>query len=141
MSHGRGSRYSVPAKRSGSAQGVGPRTVNMEGQLLKAQTGHLSKRMSDHYKHISEGAARKAAEELARVKAEQRAEARAKLNHGFQAESATQKDAAGVLPDQLYRGESAVPRKSQILRSARKTASVRSSVHPVGRTPDDAVYS
>jgi integrase len=47
--------------------------------VLEAQAGHLSKRMSDHYKHISEGAAKKAAEELARVKAEQRAEARAKL--------------------------------------------------------------
>jgi hypothetical protein len=35
--------------------------------------------MSDHYKHISEGAARKAADELARVKAEQRAAARTKL--------------------------------------------------------------
>jgi integrase len=47
--------------------------------VLEAQAGHLSKRMSDHYKHISEGAARKASEELARVKAGQRAEARAKL--------------------------------------------------------------
>ena len=35
--------------------------------------------MSDHYKHISEKAARKAADELARVKAAQRAEVRAKL--------------------------------------------------------------
>ncbi len=35
--------------------------------------------MSDHYKHISEKAARKAADELARVRAAQRAEARAKL--------------------------------------------------------------
>jgi hypothetical protein len=35
--------------------------------------------MSDHYKHISEKAARKASDELARVKAGQRAEARAKL--------------------------------------------------------------
>ena len=47
--------------------------------VLEAQAGHLSKRMSDHYKHISEGAARKASDELARVKAVQRAEARAKL--------------------------------------------------------------
>ena len=47
--------------------------------MLEAQAGHLSKRMSDHYKHISEKAARKASEALARVKAEQRAEARAKM--------------------------------------------------------------
>ena len=47
--------------------------------VLEAQVGHLSKRMSDHYKHISEKAARKAADELARVKATQRAEVRAKL--------------------------------------------------------------
>jgi integrase len=47
--------------------------------VLEAQVGHLSKRQSDHYKHISEKAARKAADELARVKAAQRAEARAKL--------------------------------------------------------------
>ena len=47
--------------------------------VLEAQAGHLSKRMSDHYKHISEGAARKASDELARVKTVQRAEARAKL--------------------------------------------------------------
>ena len=47
--------------------------------VLEAQAGHLSKRMSDHYKHISEKAARKASDQLARVKAEQRSEARAKL--------------------------------------------------------------
>jgi integrase len=47
--------------------------------VLEAQAGHLSKRMSDHYKHISEKAARKASDELTRVKATQRAEARAKL--------------------------------------------------------------
>jgi integrase len=46
--------------------------------VLEAQAGHLSKRMSDLYKHISEKAARKASDELARVRAEQRAEARAK---------------------------------------------------------------
>jgi integrase len=50
--------------------------------VLEAQAGHLSKRMSDHYKHISEKAARKASDELARVKAVQRAEARAKLEQG-----------------------------------------------------------
>jgi len=47
--------------------------------VLEAQAGHLSKRMSDQYKHISEKAARKASDELARVKTEQRAAARAKL--------------------------------------------------------------
>jgi len=47
--------------------------------VLEAQAGHLSKRMSDHYKHISEKAARKASDALSRVKAEQRAEARAKM--------------------------------------------------------------
>jgi integrase len=47
--------------------------------VLEAQAGHLSKRMSDYYKHISEGAARKATDELARVKAAQRTEARTKL--------------------------------------------------------------
>jgi hypothetical protein len=35
--------------------------------------------LSDHYKHISERAARKASDALSRVKAEQRAEARAKM--------------------------------------------------------------
>jgi integrase len=47
--------------------------------VLEAQAGHLSKRMSDHYKHISEKAARKASDALSRVKSEQRAEARAKM--------------------------------------------------------------
>jgi len=47
--------------------------------VLEEQAGHLSKRMSDHYKHISERAAQKAADELARVKAEQRVEARRRL--------------------------------------------------------------
>jgi hypothetical protein len=40
--------------------------------VLEAKAGDLSKRMSDHYKHISEGAARKAVEEHTRVIAEQR---------------------------------------------------------------------
>ncbi len=48
--------------------------------VLEAQAGHLSKRMSDHYKHVSDRAAHKAAQELARVKSEQRAAARAKLD-------------------------------------------------------------
>ena len=56
--------------------------------VLEAQAGHLSKRMSDHYKHISEGAARKASDELARVKAAQRAEARAKVQERATANAA-----------------------------------------------------
>jgi len=47
--------------------------------VLEAQAGHLSKRMSDHYKHISEKAARKASDELARIRTEQRIEARANV--------------------------------------------------------------
>jgi hypothetical protein len=47
--------------------------------VLEAQAGHLSKRMSDQHRHISEKAARKASDELGRVKAAQRAEARVKL--------------------------------------------------------------
>lgn len=56
--------------------------------VLEAQAGHLSKQMSDHYKHISEKAARKASDELSRAKATQRAEARAKLalDHAAQME-------------------------------------------------------
>ncbi len=61
--------------------------------VLEAQAGHLSKRMSDHYKHISEKAARKASDELARVKAGQRAEARAKL---------TKSEPAGELPPAFF---------------------------------------
>jgi mevalonate pyrophosphate decarboxylase len=56
--------------------------------VLEAQAGHLSKRMSDHYKHISEKAARKASDELARVRTGQRAEARAKLREGSRANTA-----------------------------------------------------
>lgn len=62
--------------------------------VLEAQAGHLSKRMSDHYKHISEKAARKASDELARVKAEQRAEARRNLQEKARTE------AGGMLLDQ-----------------------------------------
>jgi integrase len=47
--------------------------------VLEAQAGHLSKRMSDRYKHISEKVVRKASDELARVKTEQRAAVRVKL--------------------------------------------------------------
>jgi integrase len=57
--------------------------------VLEAQAGHLSKRMSDLYKHISERAARKASDELARVKAEQRAAARANLQKRGTATAAT----------------------------------------------------
>jgi hypothetical protein len=45
--------------------------------VVEAQAGHLSKRVSDGYKHISEKSARKAADELARVRTEQRGEVRA----------------------------------------------------------------
>ena len=48
--------------------------------VLEAQAGHLSKRMSDHYKHISDKAARKAADEYSRVKTEMRVQARANLS-------------------------------------------------------------
>jgi integrase len=57
--------------------------------VLEAQAGHLSKRMSDQYKHISEKAARKASDELARVKASQRAEARAKLEQEARTKTTT----------------------------------------------------
>jgi hypothetical protein len=50
--------------------------------------------MSDHYKHISEKAARKASDELARAKATQRAEARAKLVQVAQGK--TELDGAGL---------------------------------------------
>jgi len=70
--------------------------------VLEAQAGHLSKRMSDHYKHISEKAARRASDELARAKAAQRAEARAKLEQKAKANTgaATSADAVGssVIP-------------------------------------------
>ena len=55
--------------------------------VLEAQAGHLSKRMSDLYKHISERAAHKASDELARVKTEQRAAARARLQQGVTAKA------------------------------------------------------
>jgi integrase len=58
---------------------TGHAEIGTPQSVLEAQAGHLSKRMSDHYKHISEKAARKAADELARVRTEQRAHARVKL--------------------------------------------------------------
>jgi integrase len=57
---------------TGHAEAGTPKSV------LEAQTGHLSKRMSDHYKRVSERAAHKAAQELARVKSGPGAAARAK---------------------------------------------------------------
>ena len=45
--------------------------------VLEAQAGHLSKRMSDHYKHVSERAAHKAALDLAEARKRLRAEAQA----------------------------------------------------------------
>ena len=47
--------------------------------MLEAQAGHLSKRVSDRYKHISERAARKASDQLAQAKAVQREKARAEM--------------------------------------------------------------
>ena len=55
--------------------------------VLEAQAGHLSKRMSDHYKHISEKAARRASDALSRVKAEQRAAVRAKIQEQARADT------------------------------------------------------
>jgi integrase len=66
--------------------------------VLEAQAGHLSKRMSDHYKHISEKAARKASDELARVKAAQRAEVRAKLEQDAKATTEAVSMDATVFP-------------------------------------------
>src|SRR6202043_3662830 len=59
---------------------TGHAEVGTPRSVLEAQAGHLSKRMSDHYKHVLERAARKAAQALARVKSEQRAAARTKLD-------------------------------------------------------------
>jgi integrase len=69
--------------------------------VLEAQAGHLSKRMSDLYKHISEKAARKAADELARVRAGQRAEARAT------ARKAAGTDDAGLIDSSALAADSA----------------------------------
>lgn len=66
---------------------TGHAEIGTPQSVLEAQAGHLSKRMSDLYKHISEQAARKASDELARVRAEQRAEARAKLRKESGAEN------------------------------------------------------
>src|SRR5437867_1256649 len=54
---------------------TGHAEIGTPQSVLEAQAGHLSKRMSDLYKHISEKAARKASDELSRVKTGQRAEA------------------------------------------------------------------
>jgi integrase len=67
---------------------TGHAEIGTPQSVLEAQAGHLSKRMSDLYKHISEKAARKASDELSRVKTEQRAEARAKLQEQARAEAA-----------------------------------------------------
>ena len=74
--------------------------------VLEAQAGHLSKRMSDHYKHISEKAARKASEALSRVKAEQRAEARAKMRE--QASVDSDSVAADAIPTNVASFQAAV---------------------------------
>jgi len=67
--------------------------------VLEAQAGHLSKRMSDHYKHISERAARKASDTLSRVKAKQRAEARAKMQEQARTCAVIDSDAMPTLQD------------------------------------------
>lgn len=68
---------------------TGHAEIGTPQSVLEAQAGHLSKRMSDHYKHISEKAAKKAADELARVKGIQRAAAaRAKLAQDAQTKTA-----------------------------------------------------
>lgn len=59
---------------------TGHAEIGTPQSVLEAQAGHLSKRMSDLYKHIREKAARKATDELSRIRAEQRAAARAKLD-------------------------------------------------------------
>ena len=48
--------------------------------VLEAQAGHLSKRMSDHYKHVSDRAAHKATQELTEARKKLRAEAQVRLN-------------------------------------------------------------
>jgi integrase len=58
---------------------TGHAEIETPQSVLEAQGGHLSKRMSDLYKHISEKAARKASDGLARAKMEQRAVVRAQL--------------------------------------------------------------
>jgi len=77
---------------------TGHAEIGTPQSVLEAQAGHLSKRMSDHYKHISEKAARKATDELARVKAEQRAEARVKLQERARAEASEVSADPNVMP-------------------------------------------
>jgi hypothetical protein len=73
---------------------TGHAEIGTPQSVLEAQAGHLSKRMSDHYKHISEKAARKASDELARVRTEQRAEARTKLRERASGKTADGLDSA-----------------------------------------------
>ena len=61
--------------------------------------------MSDRYKHISEKAARKASDELARVRTEQRTEARAKLREPS-AKTATALIDSAITPAVLEAGGS-----------------------------------
>jgi succinylarginine dihydrolase len=69
---------------------------------------HLSKRMPDHYKHISEKAARKASDALSRFKTEQRAEARAMMQEQARVDTGLiHSDAISALTD-AGRGQSAV---------------------------------
>jgi len=64
--------------------------------------------MSDHYKHISEKAARKASDALSRVKEEQRAEARAKLQERTRLENGVIDSDAIPAATNVSRGQSVV---------------------------------
>ena len=75
---------------------TGHAEIGTPQSVLEAQAGHLSKRMSDLYKHISEKAARKASDELSRVKTGQRAEARAKLQEQARANATGSLDSHGL---------------------------------------------
>lgn len=77
---------------------TGHAEIGTPQSVLEAQAGHLSKRMSDRYKHISEKAGRKASEELSRVKTGQRAEARAKLQEQAGASAAVHLIGSTTIP-------------------------------------------
>jgi integrase len=81
---------------------TGHAEIGTPQSVLEAQAGQLSKRVSDHYKHISEKAARKAADDLARVKAAQREEARTKIREEEEAKSRASADSA---PAQVIQSE------------------------------------
>jgi integrase len=80
---------------------TGHAEIGTPQSVLEAQAGHLSKRMSDLYKHIREKAARKATDELSRIRAEQRAAARAKLDQEKKEELRTDGASQVLLPHTL----------------------------------------